>query len=428
MGLKQIVLSFLTFLALFLCIQSPQVFAKESSSVVWQGKLVNKSIVMQGATTSKNETLLATYTTKNNVNQYEIFKVNNQTSKIKNLSKVVGGEIHFFYFKGKGYIIHLEKRSMKIYDENFKLAFTKKWTDSVRFMEFIINKSKVDDNLISIGPDVINYTNKGNKLYVSLKLDQKGKLVEVPKDKLPGEFYQIYLGLKIGQTTNEPSKYTNFDLKVDKSTIPEISDGYRDDFSSEAIENYKNHFYLFIRKNDLGMGNHRLLKVNSKGKVVDYLELPEVSSYPEPRFMKNQVIFSSIIPEGAFYHIVNFDKFEVQTITTTHSNYNYKVLNDNLYYLKLDGAYQFYNAQNQSLYTLPGDNKDVSAFDEKGKYGLNRDYKNNTYTIFNLKTGATIVNGKGDLNNLASIDDKVLIVEAKKGYKEVKLIKLSTSK
>ena len=74
---------------------------------------------------------------KKDEKHYEIFKVNNQTAKVKNLSKLIGGEIYFFNFKGNGYVVHRDKRAVTIYDENFKPVYKKMtWKSGVRLYQF----------------------------------------------------------------------------------------------------------------------------------------------------------------------------------------------------------------------------------------------------------------------------------------------------
>lgn len=386
-------------------------------------------MVLDGTTTSKNETLLASYTTKKDEKHYEIFKVNNQTAKVKNLSKLVGGEIHFFNFKGKGYVVHRDKRAITIYDESFKSVYKKAtWKSGVRLYDFPIVKSKVDTNLIAISDNVKNFNlNKFESIDILLKLDSKGKLVEVPEKKLPGETYHLSFGSdKNGNNKQYAIREetlihsgTNFNLKLDTSGIPNLRNGSRMSFSSHAITKYKNHFYLSLRENDRGEGADLLLKVNNKGKVVDYLELPNyVSASPEPAFMNNQVVFYTDTQEGSFYHTVDLDNFSIQTIAKDSHVYSHSVFNDNLYYLYLNGEFRFFNKRNEFLYALP---KSVSPT-ENGRYGIHIENDYVSSTIYDLKTGATLATLK--TGHIASFDDKLLAVEQKSGYKEVKLYKL----
>ena len=120
---------------------------------------------------------------------------------------------------------------------------------------------------------------------------------------------------------------TNFNLELDTSGIPNLRNGFRMSFSSHAITKYKNHFYLILRENNRGEGAELLLKVNNKGKVVDYFELPTpVSFEPEPAFMNNQVVLSTHTSEGSLYHIVNLDNFSMQTIASASLGNSYLIL------------------------------------------------------------------------------------------------------
>lgn len=412
--------SILTFLALFFIILTPESFAKEPS-VVWQGKLTNKSMVLEGATTSKNETLLASYTTKKDIKYYEIFKVNNKTSKVKNLSKLTGGELYFFDFKGKAYMVHREKRVLTIYDENFKAVHKKTWKSSLRFYDFPIRKSEVGDNLIAIGENVYNFgTKKSEPFFILLKLDSKGKLVEVPNSKLPGESYYFTRPDQpaIAQHTLTFTD-TKFSLKLDTSTVPNISKGFRSSFSSLAVTKYKNHFYFFLRENKQGEGAERLLKMNSKGKVVDYLEIPNVVvNSPEPQFIGNQVILTSYAEEGSSYYLINLDDFSMKKIAKDSYESSHAVIKKDLYSLFVNGEYQYFNNQNKLLYTLP---KGIFAT-KNGKYGISIEGNYAASTVYDIKTGEILATLK--TGHIESFDDKLLAVEQKSGYKQVKLYKL----
>jgi len=417
------IVAILTFVALFFIIQLPQAFAKEPDTI-WQEKVVGKSFVWSGATTSKNETLLATYTTKEKINRYEIFKVNNVTSKVKRLSSLDGGEVFLFDFKGKGYVLHLNKKIATIYDENFKVIFTKKWKMNIKFHDFAITKSDVEDNIFVFGGNVYNFDSKKNDdFFVFMNLDKKGKLVETTSNKAPGEAYRLLFTQDnftpiISQRTIS-NDFTNFEIKVDRSTIPNVSDGYRISFSSDAITKYKDHFYFFLRKNERGMGMEQLLKVNNKGKVVDYLELADnVSDTNEPQFIGNQIIFSSYQEEQNLYHFINLDSFTETTIASDPYKALFDVLNHNVYFIEKNGEYQFYNAQNKLLYTLPG-NERIYAFGDKKNYGINLF----TNTVYDLKTGESIIN---TTQQPLLINDKALTFEEKPGYTEVKLLNLSS--
>ncbi|MEO4053252.1 hypothetical protein [Solibacillus sp. CAU 1738] len=430
MRIKKFVAIF-TSITLFYMVLSSQVFAKESN-VIWQEKLVNKSFVWSGATTSKNETMLATYTTKKNIDHYEIFKVNNVTSKVKHLSTLDGGKVYLFDFKEKGYILHLEKKNLTIYDENFKSIYSKSWKSNIKFHDFSIRKSDVDDNIFVFGGNIYNFDSKKNEdFFVFMNHDKKGKLLETTSNKAPGEAYILrytpdnFTPIISQQTIS--NDHTNFELKVDRSTIPNVNDGYRISFSSNTITKYKDHFYFFLRKNEMGSGNERLLKVNTKGKVVDFLELEDIniSDTNEPQFIGNQVIYKSLLGEQNFYHLLNLDTLTEKTITGDPFDSPFDVINENLFYITKDGESQFYNVQNTLLYTLPSDGSYESIYDlgNKGNYGVNR--AGNTITIFDLKTGEVIIN-----TNMHPLlfNDNVVLFEEKSGYTEVKLINLASYK
>lgn len=423
MRIKNLVISILSFLALFFIVLTPQSLAMEPS-VIWQGKLTNKSMVMDGVTTSKNETLLASYTTKKDENQYEIFKVNNKTSKVTNLSKLTGGEIHFFDFQGKGYVVHREKRAVTIYDENFRSVYKKAtWKSGIRLYGFYILKSKVDPNLLAIRDNVYNFnTKKYETADILLNFDRKDKLVEVSEKSLPGEDYLLSFsfgekGLELDGITEQTviGSSTKFHIKPDLSTVPNFSNGYRNSFSSSALTKYKDHFYFILRENERGLGAEILLKVNNKGKVVDYLELPgSVSSSPEPTFISGQLILSTYTQEGSSYHFVNLDDFSMQI----SSGSQHLVFNDNLYYIYKDQEYQFFNKRNQHLYTLPA----LIYTSENGKYGIDTQKNPASATIYDLNSGTTLVALKTD--QIASFDDTILAVEQISGHAQVKLYKL----
>lgn len=402
-----------------LIIFTPEVLAKEPS-IIWQQKLTNKSMVLDGVTTSKNETLLVSYTTKNSVKTYQLFKVNNKTAKVKNLSKLKDGEVQLFDFKGNAYIVHREKRKLTIYDESFKAVYKKTWKTSLRFSTFPIRKSEVDSNLIALGENVYNFgTKKYEPFYIFLKTNSKGKLVEVAASKLPGESY--YLSRPDAPVVKQMTLIgtdTKFSLKLDTKTIPNYKKGFRSSFSSLAMTKYKNHYYFILRENTQGDGEERLLKMNSKGKVVSHIVLPgSVVSSPEPIFVGNQVLFMSINQNSASYSTVNLDSMKVTT-TAAEEIYFAKVKKD-LYYLYTNNKYQYFNGTGKLLYTLP-----TAIFASKNeKYGISILGNYASATVYDLKKGTLLASLK--TGNVVSFDDKLLAVEKKSStQQQVKLYKL----
>lgn len=422
MKIKKFILLILTSIALIFTIPLPHSSAN-SPEVIWQQNLGNKSMLLQGATTSKNETLLATYTRKNNVNQYEIFKVNNKTKKVKQVSKLSGGKLFLFDVNGKAYILHHHMKLATIYDENFKQVYSKPRPSNLKFITFEINKSKVDQKIFAFGGSTQELgTNKRDAYFVYMTADSKGRLTEIPESKVPGEKYSLYYPesptiTMENLTYQEQPKYR---IKVDLNTIPDAQNGFRYSFSSLVITKYNNHFYTLLRKNNRGEGNQRLVKINSKGKVVDYMELPEAISNEilnEPIFIGNQLIFHSASEEHGSYHFINLDNFTEETIVTNDTPLVWKLTN-NLYSLYLNGKIHFYNAKNKLQYT--SDIFPYYVFDTKERYGLSL-----TNTIMNLKTGKAVVTST---ETPVSIGDNALVIETKSGKKIAKLINLSSVK
>ena len=186
------------------------------------------------------------------------------------------------------------------------------------------------------------------------------------------------------------------------------------------MKKYNNHFYLFLRENSQGDGAERLLKVNSKGKVVSHVVMPgDVVSSPEPFFIGGQAVMKTFEDGETYYYIVNLDTFKMTKLARDSFQSNHTLLMSNLYSLNQNNEYQFFNKAGKRLYTLP-----ESVFVTKNEqYGIHIQANYKASTVYNLKTGKLLASL--NTGHVVSFQHQLLAVEQKSGYKQAKLYKLN---